>query len=812
MKKDRYTIFNVILILLPIIDLFSSLTIRFTNSSITLAAITKGLMVIYFAIYIFFLTGSKNKNCARWLTTMILLFCLLYFATKPALLTDNLISECSYLMKIVFFPIIFLGLTCYYSDKGFNKNETNKVLLIDILLYTLFLLIPFLTNTYFHTYKFGGEGSVGWYYSGNEISGMMVLLLPFVYTLIKDKKISFIIFFLIVAFVISMIGTKVAMFGSVIVCVLISFYLLFNYNKIKTKSFLLTIFALLSILLIMYDSPAIRNMSRLVEQPIIEEPIEEISGLELDTFFGKYKEKLIKLLSGRDTYLISIHNIHFQNKNASVILLGLGFSNTPNINNNKITKLIEIDILDIYYHTGILGLFVILIPFIYTFIVLIKSLALKSIKLNTTIIFYGVIILLSLGISCFSGHVLFSPSVSLYIGFYLIFLLNEIHYFDKKPLKEKKIEILSLHLGFGGAERATIDLANMLSEKYEVELISLYKTVDTIPYKVANDVKITYLTETKPNKEELKEALKKANIIKIFKEGFKSIRILYLKYILIKNCIEYSDAKTIISSRIYFTNILNNHGRNEAKKIAIEHNYNIDREYIKKLKRSCTSIDSLVVVSKASYDIYKENLDMNVVYIPNIVTDDYHGLSKLNNKRLIYVGRLEEEKGVMDLVEIMKKIHLSDSSVTLDIYGDGSLKASLESQIKEYKLNENIYIHGFKTPEYLCEAYRNSSLFILVSHKESFGIVLLEAMKCGLPAIAFDEATGAKENIINGKNGYLIKNRNIDEMKKAILKYLSLSKEEKHTIQKNAISYAEEFTEKNVKKIWFDLLKSIEKE
>lgn len=809
MNKDKYSIFNFILILLPIIDLLSGITTRLTDYSLTIGAITKGLMIIYFVIYIFFLTNAKNKKQVRWLTAIIIIYCLLYFVTKPQLLSGYLLTEASYLMKIIYFPILFLGLTCYYSDKGFDKDNTNKVMLISQIIYIIFLLIPLLTDTYFNTYEYGGEGSVGWYYSGNEISGTCVLLLPFIYTLLKDKYIVFIFAFLITAFTISMIGTKVAMLGTIIVCILISIYALINYKKIKFKTFILSILALISMILIMYDSPAIRNMNALIiEPPVSEEPAEEIIGLEPDTFLGKNKDKLLKLLSGRDIYLISVHNIHIKNRNAKVIMFGLGFSNTPNINNKNITKLIEIDILDIYYHTGICGLLVILLPFIYTLIILIKSLIAKQ-AFNTKILFYGFMVLLALGISCFSGHILFSPAVSLYIAFYLIFLLNEIHYFNKLPLKENKIEILSLHLGFGGAERSTIDLANMLSEKYEVELISLYKTVDKIPYKVSSNVKITYLTDKKPNREEFKEAVKNVNIIKIFKEGFKSIYILYLKYVLIKNKIEYSDAETIISSRIYFTNILNNHGRNETKKIAVEHNYNVDETYIKKLKRSCTNINALVVVSKTASNIYKEKLDIDVVHIPNIVADDYNGTSKLDNKKLIFVGRLEEEKGVMDLIEVMNKLHEYDKDITLDIFGDGTLKTSLENKIDNYKLNKIIQLHGFKTPQELCKAYQDSSLFILVSHKESFGIVLLEAMKCGVPAIAFDEATGAKENIANGKNGYLIKDRDIDKMKDTILKYLSLSKKEKQIIQKNAIAHANKYSQDIIKKDWNKLIKKI---
>ena len=67
--------------------------------------------------------------------------------------------------------------------------------------------------------------------------------------------------------------------------------------------------------------------------------------------------------------------------------------------------------------------------------------------------------------------------------------------------------------------------------------ISLYKTVDAIPYDLDSRVKVIYLTDIKPNKEEFKNSLRKLHIIKIFKEGFKAIKILHLKKKLVKEYI-----------------------------------------------------------------------------------------------------------------------------------------------------------------------------------------------------------------------------------------------------------------------------------
>ena len=95
----------------------------------------------------------------------------------------------------------------------------------------------------------------------------------------------------------------------------------------------------------------------------------------------------------------------------------------------------------------------------------------------------------------------------------------------------KKITILALHLGYGGVEKSIASLSNILVEKYEVEIISVYRLYDKPAFEIDSRVKIKYLLDANlsPNKKEFKEAIKSKNIIDILKEGIKSIKILKLK-------------------------------------------------------------------------------------------------------------------------------------------------------------------------------------------------------------------------------------------------------------------------------------------
>ena len=794
--------------ILPIIDLLTSLMTRYMATNLTLGTIIKGLMVIYFGIYILFLTNSKRKKFLRNYILLILAYIVLYFLFKPKLLTEGfVISELAYMMKVFFLPILFGGYICFFDDSGFSNTKMNKVLFVNLILYVILLIIPFITNTAFDTYIDRSKGSVGWFYAGNEISAISVILLPFIYLLMKKNKWTFIVVLMISMFIFSRIGTKVILFGTIIVGILVFIETIIEHRDNKISTFLISFLSILIMAATMSMSASVENMNKIIQTPPPTEEIDIIVEEPIET--NKTMEILLKLLSGRDIYIIATNNIYLRNLNPNTSLLGLGFSNTSTINNPNVEKLIEIDLLDLFYHTGVIGIGLTLFPFFYCLYTFFKNI--KKIKFKNGVIFYGMMILLACGISCISGHVLINPAVSIYLVIYLIYFLNSINFFDKQPLTKNKIQILSLHLGFGGAERATIDLANMLSSKYEVELISLYKTIDKPPYEVNNKIKINYLTNLKPNREEFKEALHNKKLIKTFLEGLKSAYILFIKQKLIKGTVEHTDAEHIISTRMYFTKIAINFGRTEQKTIAIEHNYDIREEYIKEISENMTNINCLVCVSKSATEVYKKKIkNIKIEYLPNIISTEYSNTSNLKNENnIIYAGRLEQEKGVLDLISIVKNIKEERPHIKLNIYGDGSLKKELEKKINENDLKDNIVLHGFAKPQDLEKAYCDSCLFILPSHKESFGIVVLEAMKCGIPTIAFSGATGAKDLIDDGKDGFIIEERDIEKLAAKTIEYLKLDISKKKNIQKNAIKKVGKFTDKIVSKEWFKLIKRL---
>ena len=330
----------------------------------------------------------------------------------------------------------------------------------------------------------------------------------------------------------------------------------------------------------------------------------------------------------------------------------------------------------------------------------------------------------------------------------------------------KKISILSLHLSYGGIERAVVSLANYLCNYYDVEIACTYKINEESSFELDKKVKVKYLTDVVPNKKEFKSALKSFKLIKAFKEGIKSIKILNLRKKTMKDYISNTDSDVIISTRLLFNKLLSKYKKNQLT-IGWEHNhYHGDMKFAKKIVNSVKALDYFVLVSnnlKEFYSVKLENSKCECIYIPNTLDFISDKVSNLKEKRMISVGRLSKEKGYMDLLDMSKTIFKEHSDWSLDIIGDGVERESLESYIKDNNLSKNVTLHGFKDKDYINKLLSKSSIYLMSSYTESFGIVLIEAMNFGIPAIAFSSAEGAREIIRNNKNGYLIDDRNKDE-------------------------------------------------
>ena len=370
----------------------------------------------------------------------------------------------------------------------------------------------------------------------------------------------------------------------------------------------------------------------------------------------------------------------------------------------------------------------------------------------------------------------------------------------------KKISILALHLGYGGIEKAVVSLANTLSERYEVEIACCYKMYEKECFTLNDKVKVRYLMgDLKPNKKEFLELVKSHKFIGAFKEGLKSFKILSLKKINMINYIKNCDSKYVIATRDVFFDWLGEYGKSDTIKIGWEHaHYHGNMKYADNIVRCSKKLNYLVLVSNNLKKYYYEELRGNkcrCLYIPNVIDNIPDEVASLKSNRLVSVGRLSPEKGFLDLVKIYKKLN---TTVPLDIIGDGSEREKIEAYIKSENI-KGITLHGFRDKEYIDKILNKSSVYLMTSYTESFGIVLIEAMSHGVSPVAFDDAEGAREIISSGRNGYLIKNRNFDAYVKKVNDLLDDDSLRKR-LGKEARNDSKNYTSDIIKYKWFDII------
>lgn len=370
----------------------------------------------------------------------------------------------------------------------------------------------------------------------------------------------------------------------------------------------------------------------------------------------------------------------------------------------------------------------------------------------------------------------------------------------------KKVTLLSLHLRVGGIEKAICSLANMLVDDYDVEIVNVYKLCEPSFY-IDERVKITYLsTDLQPNKEELTYALKNKRFIKIITEGFKALRVVLKKRSLIKRAAKDNDGDIIISTTLAFNKSFSKYQKNKLL-IAWEHCHpDRDPKYPKKVYKAVKRFDLFIPASKSIYDYYKEYLTgPQCLYLPLCIDDIPSERAILNTNQITVMGRLSKEKAYDDMLRVFKKVLDQNPEAILNVVGDGDERSSLSILADQLEISDSVIFYGNTVGDKKDEIMKNTSVFVTTSHYESFGLVLLEAMSYGIPCVSFDSAKGSLDIIDDGKDGFIIKDRNLDDMASKIVELMNKTTK---TVQNNAIKKAKQYSYNNVRKQWLNEFKN----
>ena len=143
-----------------------------------------------------------------------------------------------------------------------------------------------------------------------------------------------------------------------------------------------------------------------------------------------------------------------------------------------------------------------------------------------------------------------------------------------------------------------------------------------------------------------------------------------------------------------------------------------------------------------------------VIYNPAIISKVSEKNSYKKSHEIIYAGRLEDQKGLDNLLKIFRIVLTKDNSLILRIIGEGSLLKKLIDLSISLGINNNVVFEGYQ--QNLAAYYLRAKATVLTSHFEGMPNTLLESIYLGTPIISFNCPSGPSEIILHGRNGFLV--------------------------------------------------------
>lgn len=191
--------------------------------------------------------------------------------------------------------------------------------------------------------------------------------------------------------------------------------------------------------------------------------------------------------------------------------------------------------------------------------------------------------------------------------------------------------------------------------------------------------------------------------------------------------------------------------------------------WTKDLVRHLKALDRMVVLTDSARRDWPEL--SNVIKIPDPLPFNIDSAGNLSAKRIISIGRYAYEKGNDLLLQAWSIVEKECEDWCLDIYGMGD-QQPYHCMIDEFGIDkQRCHLHGSLSD--VKEEYLKSSLFVLPSRFEGFGLVIIEAMACGLPVISFDCENGPRNIISHGSDGILVKAFDVEEYAQQMIRLIN---------------------------------------
>ncbi|MGL5964950.1 MAG: glycosyltransferase family 4 protein [Fusobacteriaceae bacterium] len=362
---------------------------------------------------------------------------------------------------------------------------------------------------------------------------------------------------------------------------------------------------------------------------------------------------------------------------------------------------------------------------------------------------------------------------------------------------KKKILIISYRMDNpGGIERVIANLANSWIKSYEVDLVSIH--YPDCFYEIDAEVEKYFLNYSLPKIFKNKFLGNFGHLYKLIDVGRKVKKLSKeRKYDYI-----YTPHTVMTLIGYFFKN-------KEAKQLSAEHHSFVtgNSEFNKKIKRAFyKKLDKVILLTDEEENVYKE-MGCNTSVIPNATSYYSAETAELNNKKIIMVGRFVDQKNYPELLEKID-FFKNHPDWTLEIYGNGPHEEQMKEIINSRDISK--YIKVIKSVPNIKEKYLESSMLVLASKFEGFGMVLVEAMSSGVPCISFDCPVGPSKVIKNGEDGIIVKNKDYDSLNNSI-ELLINNSELRKELGLKAKENIKRYSSEEIQKVWDKVFEEVSK-
>ncbi|MER5969982.1 glycosyltransferase family 4 protein [Streptomyces sp. NPDC002055] len=332
--------------------------------------------------------------------------------------------------------------------------------------------------------------------------------------------------------------------------------------------------------------------------------------------------------------------------------------------------------------------------------------------------------------------------------------------------------------GIGGTIRTTFNLARTLSEQHDVEIVSVFRHRDEPVFDPGAKVRLSHLVDIRKDTDGYEggcpEHRRPARVFPQAEGRYQQYSELTDQRI--ARHLRTVDADVLVGTRPGINVHIARQARRGPVRVGQEHlTLDSHSEALRKeLRGLYPRLDAVTTVTEADATAYRGRMRLpgvRIEAVPNSVPAPAVEPADGTHKWVVAAGRLAKVKRYDLLISAFATVAAERPDWRLRIYGGGAEKDKLRALIDRLGLYNHVFLMGPANP--IEPEWAKGSIAAVTSSLESFGMTIVEAMRCGLPVVSTDCPHGPGEIIDNGVDGLLVPPRNADAVAAALLKLIN---------------------------------------